>query len=71
MPSSILKVDDDHWMVDGENIRYSDSFGHTGWYWDQTGDYVFPPTKNNFLEVLEEVLNESNRGPDVQARPAG
>jgi len=69
--ATIIKIDGDHWTVDGEDIRYSNDFGHTGWYWDKDGPYLFPPTRNNFLEALEEAMKEDITGPEVQARPAG
>jgi hypothetical protein len=67
--NTIEKVGHGHWVVNSENIRYSDSFGNTGWYWDRNPDAAFPDTKDDFLEVLEQVLGEQHHR-EVMARPA-
>lgn len=57
--NTIEKVNDDHWIVNSEDIRYNYSFGNDGWYWDKGVPTIFPDTKNSFLEALEQVLNEA------------
>lgn len=64
MTHTIEQISKEEWLIDGKHrIAYSDSFGWTGWYWDQ-GSCVFPPVKNSFLEVLEEIIGNEKFGKE-------
>lgn len=56
----IIKVDDDHWTVNGKDIRYNDSFAFSGWYVDDNPNRVFPDVYDDFLTVLEIAMGEDN-----------
>ncbi len=53
----IYKVNDDHWVVSGQNVRYLNDFGFSGWYWDRNENSIFH-TKDTFKEVLELIMNK-------------
>lgn len=57
---NLERISSDHWRFGTHDIRYHSSFGNSGWYWHR-GEAFWPPTRDSFLEVLEEILGEEHR----------
>lgn len=71
MEHTIEKVDEDHWIVDGIiDVVYYNVFGKTGWYISKaTGDT--PARQDNFLNAIEDAMEESLTKKEVMTPPAG
>jgi len=68
----LRKIDHDHWVWGEYHIRYSNSFGNSGWFWDRNNDggSFGNDTKDDFLEVLDQIAGDKHQ-PKLMPRPAG
>lgn len=68
----LQKISHDHWLWGTHHIRYSSEFGNSGWFWDKKNEGVTfgCNTKNDFLEVLDQILGEETQ-PKLLPKPAG
>lgn len=68
----LRKIDQDHWVWGENHIRYSNSFGNSGWFWDKKNEGVTfgCDTKDDFLEVLDQIIGDEHQ-PKLVSKPAG
>ena len=68
----LRKIDHDHWVWGGHHIRYTNSFGNSGWFWDQKneGATFGCDVKDDFLEVLDQITSDGHQ-PKLMPKPAG
>lgn len=66
------KIDNGHWTWGDNHIRYSPSFGNSGWFWDRENQGIFfgADTREDFLQVLDQIQGDKHC-PKMQPKPAG
>ncbi len=65
---TIEKVNDDHWIVDGTDIKYVNDFAYPGW---RIEEQTHLGGGMSFQEALENVMATTKSKKKVMARPAG